>query len=1077
MFAAGDYFHDHSDLIVCNVTNFSLVGTPSTSDPTSPVSVIKCLPDHGIHFYNVYNLSIKYIKFERCSSFLEIFAQRSDFHYKHDNYQTSMYFNNCTNLNVVNILISNPLGYAIVGYNVMGNTSLENITITMSTQALNGSVPYACSLGIYWNYHDNQSNRYVSVYITNILFVYSNTSNAKFCYDYRSIIEVAINRVNVFVSITDSTFSVRTHGSIIKVTINSSSYSRIDFHKCTVTDSTLSYFIDFLYRSNLLCTADLDDHRAKALVSFNEITFSGNTLASTKPKSMLQFVVSSKCLKLDIVFYDMAYSRNGLALLAVTSDDYQSSVLILTLGIFVVCHNNFLYNSLIFINGGKMSFNGTTHFEGNYATELISLTDAQLEFNGNTEILTTNVYTLVSLTNGQIFFTGNNNISLNIVYDLIKLQDGQMYLNGFMNFSNNHATEIIHLSSSILCFSDNTVFYCNDCDQLITLYDPVFNYIKLLGSAELIFTSNSVRNEIIKIFTSLNNPNPFCLFQYYSPVNGRANDFYISLNFYNRSFIDAKLTKEIDSIRKLTSQCKWTKDAAFQNYTPFAINNKTIHISSLKNNLTSSYQLSIHSTVCYCPHSSNYDCNNNQLGPLYPGQTLSVDLCLPHNYEDIRILYAETHNDNVPGCKISDSDKVKHVLHYNQTKTMHFTFTSKQPVRECHLLLTVQPSLFVYYDTFIVHLLRCPLGFALTKGICDCDPRLNGYINDCKIGNQTVTRLSNMYISGIESENLTHRYIISTICPSDYCDKHSTRINLSDPDFQCQPHRTGLLCSVCEGSYSMVFGSRQCKKCSNWHLVFVIFILLTGLFLVFLLFFLNSTVTTGTANGIIFYANIVYTNASYFHLQERLIMPLSVYISIVNLRSCFEMCFYNGMDMYAKKWLQLVYPFYLMIIMLFFIIGSRYSSKLYRLTFNRALPVLATLFILTYTSMLQVIAAMFFYAKIITVPGNAVKIVWICDATLPLFGWKYLLLFIVCIVLFLLLLTFNVVLLFTKSLMRFNIIARFKPLIDAFQGSLKSQYSYWIGIQLLVRSVMTVLLALGRDLSITLSCIVILTTA
>ena len=84
--------------------------------------------------------------------------------------------------------------------------------------------------------------------------------------------------------------------------------------------------------------------------------------------------------------------------------------------------------------------------------------------------------------------------------------------------------------------------------------------------------------------------------------------------------------------------------------------------------------------------------------------------------------------------------------------------------------------------------------------------------------------------------------------------------------------------------------------------------------------------------------------------------------------------------------------------------------------------------------MLHVIATIFFYAKIITVTDNTVTIVWACDATLPLFGWKYLLLFIVCIALFILLLTLNVVLLFTKSLMRFTIVTRFKPLIDAFQG-------------------------------------------
>jgi len=106
---------------------------------------------------------------------------------------------------------------------------------------------------------------------------------------------------------------------------------------------------------------------------------------------------------------------------------------------------------------------------------------------------------------------------------------------------------------------------------------------------------------------------------------------------------------------------------------------------------------------------------------------------------------------------------------------------------------------------------------------------------------------------------------------------------------------------------------------------------------------------------------------------------------------------------------------------------------------------------------------------------NRVTYVWVCDTTLPLFGWKYLLLFIVCVTLFILLLTLNVVLLFTKSLMRFHTIARFKPLIDAFQGSLKSQYSYWIGVQLLIRSIMIVLLITGKTLCITLSCLLILT--
>ena len=36
------------------------------------------------------------------------------------------------------------------------------------------------------------------------------------------------------------------------------------------------------------------------------------------------------------------------------------------------------------------------------------------------------------------------------------------------------------------------------------------------------------------------------------------------------------------------------------------------------------------------------------LGPVYPGQTLTVNLCLPYNHENIGLLYAETYNDDLP---------------------------------------------------------------------------------------------------------------------------------------------------------------------------------------------------------------------------------------------------------------------------------------------------------------------------------------------------------------------------------------------------------------------------------------------
>ena len=57
------------------------------------------------------------------------------------------------------------------------------------------------------------------------------------------------------------------------------------------------------------------------------------------------------------------------------------------------------------------------------------------------------------------------------------------------------------------------------------------------------------------------------------------------------------------------------------------------------------------------------------------------------------------------------------------------------------------------------------------------------------------------------------------------------------------------------------------------------------------------------------------------------------------------------MDDYAKMWLQLAFPLYLIMIAASLIIASRYSTRIQRLTACRALPVLATPFLLSYSKL------------------------------------------------------------------------------------------------------------------------------
>ena len=675
----------------------------------------------------------------------------------------------------------------------------------------------------------------------------------------------------------------------------------------------------------------------------------------------------------------------------------------------------------------------------------------------------------VSISTMGSFVVKNNR---NFVCDnyLISVMVGQIYFSGVTKFFDNQATEILHSFSSLLHFSNTTIFSRNRSKYVIFL-DGQSSYIALFKNGSLIFNHNAVV-EIIKVSISHNYPNPYCLFQYFSPIRNEFRDFRVEFQILQNKNSKTKISE----INRLTTHCKWVPGAAFYNIDPLVVNCKIINFGYN----STLYQLGTHTTVCYCPSSSHYNCSADQLGPVYPGENLTVDLCLPNNEEEFGILYAETYNDNLPksACKLRDYGSIKHIFHRGRSKRVHFTIATdlKQPTG-CELFLTAQPNLYTAYEVFFVHLLSCPLGFSLQHGICDCDPDLRKYIDDCIISNQTVRQFSGVYILGTASNNLTYTYMVSTNCPIHYCLHDSTRTNLYNSNAQCQPHRTGLLCSQCTVGYSVVYGSTKCKKCSNIHLLFILFILFTGVFLILLLFYLNLTVTVGTINGLVFYVNILHINSSFFHLQDRLTTVLHAYVSFINLGSTFEMCLYNGMNMYAKMWTQFVFPIYLILIAAMFICGSRYSRKLYRLTFTRALPVLATLFMLTYATLLLAISHVPLYTTIITIPRNSSKNLWLLDPTIPLFGWKFSLLICVCMLVFLLLLVFNAILLFTKPLMRFNIIHQFKPLIDAFQGPFKSHCYHWVGIQLLIRNVIVVFSILNDTVNIVMSCIILIAMA
>ena len=76
--------------------------------------------------------------------------------------------------------------------------------------------------------------------------------------------------------------------------------------------------------------------------------------------------------------------------------------------------------------------------------------------------------------------------------------------------------------------------------------------------------------------------------------------------------------------------------------------------------------------------------------------------------------------------------------------------------------------------------------------------------------------------------------------------------------------------------------------------------------------------------------------------------------------------------------------------------------------------------------------------------------------------------------LFLLLIPFNITLLFTRHLFQLRIISHFKPILDAFQGSYKDRYYYWVAVHMIMRSLLFAMYAFQANLKLIMSTMLLI---
>ena len=367
----------------------------------------------------------------------------------------------------------------------------------------------------------------------------------------------------------------------------------------------------------------------------------------------------------------------------------------------------------------------------------------------------------------------------------------------------------------------------------------------------------------------------------------------------------------------------------------------------------------------------------------------------------------------------------------------------------------------------------CPAGFTLGKVGCDCRPELISFSITCDINTQNITKNGDMWI-GYKNGCL----IVYPSCPFDYCTDGTIQFKVTSPDPQCLHKRSGILCGQCKKGFSLTLGSNQCEECTNDNIALIIPFAVAGIALVAFIILLNLTVSVGTINGLIFYANVVKIYEHIFFSSSS-IPILSQFISWINLDLGIKTCFFDGMDSCSKTWLQFIFPAYIWFILILIIILLRYSSKMVRLVGRQVIPALATMILLSYTKLIRTVFQILHYTNIHCNDDKLVK--WYIDANVQYAGGCHLPLFLLSLAVLILLIVPYTFFLFTIPLFEGplskymccskKLSTYMKPFFDAYGGPYKDKCRFWTGLLLLVRVVLA--LVVSQDVKATTSLAVL----
>jgi len=635
-----------------------------------------------------------------------------------------------------------------------------------------------------------------------------------------------------------------------------------------------------------------------------------------------------------------------------------------------------------------------------------------------------------NVSNGSLSVQLKNNVfESNIARDtLFETKAVVPLLSGYLNFSNNKANVIFSMT----------------------------NYVLLDEGAEFSFINNS-KNPWHKlkhrfIVKKNDQSSQECPFQFTNSTNVsiifHANTGYYR-TVYGNSFFGCTWIPSFPNREKLL---------------PYEIYSKIIQYGGALNRSIFGWE----NSVCPCNNTDYFynNCLNVKSFSVYPGESITIGFI--HFYFDIAMytnFNASKFKAIAPACGIYLKNLLnpKIDLVFNHCTTINYTIISNSTqIKMCLLLLKTATKEKTDY-AIRVHLKTCPLGFVLDikNGICECDPKFENSLKGlkCDISNHAFQRPSSSWIGNDGND------IIFTQDCLLYCLRTVSLIQLTKPDSQCLSGRSGITCGHCAEGLSAVFGTFRCKRCTNYWLFLLPAFAIAGLLLVLVLFVFNLTVVDGDIYGFILMVNGLSIHSSRVFPSTK---DFSwIFVSLCNLDLGIEVCFYNGMTTYSATWLRLMFPIYVLLLVVAMGFASRYFQMIEKVTRKRVIPVMATLYLLSYSKLMQVtFRGLFSYTTIHHLYAVENKdVYWSMDSSVPLFGIEFSLLFIFCSIVFLfLIIPTNVLLISGKNVYRFKTVVTYlKPFLDAYQAPFKDNCRYLLGVEFFLRTIIYAITSLSAQ--------------